>query len=161
MNILDLIDRLKKKLPPKKQEKEDNPTPAGQKTDAGSLKPNFSWKSNTSADANKSAKGNTPALVTSSLSSTATTKFGVQNTNNNSSNNEKEGNGVWDLDDDEDVDYQTTNLNKLTPEEVKKHKDKMDVLFKQNQKKPGDPGFIYDKQEEFNPKEDNEWDEEF
>lgn len=78
-----------------------------------------------------------------------------------SNKNNTNANGFWDLEDEEDeVDYQTTNLNKLTPEEVKKHKDKMDVLFKQNQKKPGDPGFIYDKREEFEPTEDNEWDEE-
>jgi len=42
---------------------------------------------------------------------------------------------------------------------LKKHKDKMTVLFNKNQKKPGDPDFVYDKQEEFDPQEDNEWDE--
>jgi centrosomal protein CEP19 len=152
-----LIDRLKKRLPPKKQEKEG--------ATAG-FKPTFNAKANGQVDAvkanDKNAKGNSLAL-TSSLSSTATSKFGVsvKNTNESTNNNNKDGNGFWDVDDDEeDVDYQTANLNKLTPEEVKKHKDKMDVAFKKNQKKPGDPDFVYDKQEEFEPIEDNEWDEE-
>ena len=57
------------------------------------------------------------------------------------------------------VDYETLNLNKLTPEEVQKHKDKMDVLFRQNQMKPGDPGFVYDVQRNFDAEEDNSWDE--
>ena len=35
----------------------------------------------------------------------------------------------------------------------------MDVLFSKNQKKPGDPDFVYDLQEDFNPREENEWDE--
>ena len=34
----------------------------------------------------------------------------------------------------------------------------MDVLFRKNSLKPGDPGFIYDKVETFVPTEDNEWD---
>jgi len=79
------------------------------------------------------------------------------------------GNNFWAFDDLEDleeddqekVDYTTTNLNKLSNDELQKHKDKMNVLFSKNQKKPGDAGFVYDKQEEFVPKEDNEWDEDF
>lgn len=35
----------------------------------------------------------------------------------------------------------------------------MDVLFNKNNLKPGDPGFVYDKVEEFEPTEDNEWDD--
>ena len=71
----------------------------------------------------------------------------------------------WDFEDlegseEEDIDYNKVNLNKLSKEEVQKHKDKMDVLFNKNNKKPGDPGFVYDKQEEFQPELDNEWDEE-
>ena len=34
----------------------------------------------------------------------------------------------------------------------------MDVLFNKNNLKPGDPGFVYNKVEEFKPTEDNEWD---
>jgi hypothetical protein len=33
----------------------------------------------------------------------------------------------------------------MTPEEVEHHKQKMNVVFAQNNKKPGDPGFVYDK----------------
>lgn len=71
-------------------------------------------------------------------------------------------NSFWDLDEEDDadnIDYNTVSLNKLTTEELSKHKKKMDVLFAQNQKKPGDPGFVYDLQEEFEPQLDNEWDE--
>jgi len=78
------------------------------------------------------------------------------------------GNNFWafddleDLEDDEEkVDYNCTNLNKLSKEELEKHKNKMSVLFNKNQKKPGDSGFVYDKQQEFVPKDENEWDEEF
>lgn len=76
--------------------------------------------------------------------------------------NDKKSN-FWAFDDveDEEVDYTTANLNKLSKDELQKHKDKMDVLFNKNQKKPGEAGFIYDKQEEFQPEEENEWDEEF
>ena len=34
----------------------------------------------------------------------------------------------------------------------------MDVVFNKNSLKPGDPGFIYDKVEEFVPTIDNDWD---
>jgi len=73
------------------------------------------------------------------------------------------GNNFWDFgedENDEEVDYQNANLNKLSKEELQKHKDKMSVLFNKNNKKPGDAGFIYDKQESFVPQEDNEWDDE-
>lgn len=73
-------------------------------------------------------------------------------------------NGFWsDAEDDDDleVDYDTANLNKLSNEQLQKHKQKMDIEFAKNQKKPGDPGFVYDVQEEFNPQEENEWDEDF
>jgi hypothetical protein len=78
----------------------------------------------------------------------------------------KGGNDFWgiddleDMDDDKALDYNTVNLNKLSKEELQKHKNKMDVLFNKNYKKPGDAGFVYDKQAEFAPNEDNEWDEE-
>ena len=34
----------------------------------------------------------------------------------------------------------------------------MEVGFRQNQKRPGDPGFVYDLQVEFNPTQRSEWD---
>jgi len=79
------------------------------------------------------------------------------------------GNNFWDFEDIEDleddvdvgVDYNTTNLNKLTKEELDKHKEKMNNVFSKNQKKPGEAGYIYDKQEEFAPSQDNDWDEDF
>ena len=83
---------------------------------------------------------------------------------------EKKGaNNFWDFEDIEDLeddvdaglDYNTTNLNKLTKEELDKHKQKMNNVFSKNQKKPGESGFIYDKQEEFEPTQENDWDEEF
>lgn len=45
---------------------------------------------------------------------------------------------------DESIDYGTLDLNKMTPEEVQKHKEKMDVIYKQNIKRPGDAGYKYD-----------------
>jgi len=47
------------------------------------------------------------------------------------------------------IDYHVTDLNKMTPEEVAVHKAKMDVQFFANQKKPGDQGFVYDVQVDF------------
>ena len=35
----------------------------------------------------------------------------------------------------------------------------MDVIFNQNNLRPGDPGFKYDKQENFVPTQDNDWDD--
>ncbi|KAL4480248.1 hypothetical protein ABPG74_020764 [Tetrahymena malaccensis] len=65
-------------------------------------------------------------------------------------------------DEDEDdykIDYNNYNLNKLSNEELQKHKDKMEVLFKKNNLKPGDKGFQYNIEQDFNPDESNEWDE--
>lgn len=56
------------------------------------------------------------------------------------------------------IDYGTFNLNKLTNEELQKHKDRMDKKFQRNSLKPGDIGYVYDKQEVFHPQEENEWD---
>mmetsp|Transcript_27210 Transcript_27210/g.61733 ORF Transcript_27210/g.61733 Transcript_27210/m.61733 type:complete len:205 (-) Transcript_27210:122-736(-) len=47
------------------------------------------------------------------------------------------------------VDYHEVNLNKLSTEEITAHKEKMDVMFFQNQKKPGDADYQYDKQVDF------------
>ena len=50
-------------------------------------------------------------------------------------------------------------LNKLSNEELKKHKDKMNTVFEKNSKKPGDDGFVYDLEEDFEQnEEDNDWD---
>jgi len=53
-------------------------------------------------------------------------------------------------------------LNRVSPEELAKAKEAMDVEFRRRQLKPGDPGFVYDKREEFvaDPNATNEWDEE-
>eukprot|EP00462_Mataza_sp_D1_P021324 CAMPEP_0175142140 /NCGR_PEP_ID=MMETSP0087-20121206/12599_1 /TAXON_ID=136419 /ORGANISM="Unknown Unknown, Strain D1" /LENGTH=224 /DNA_ID=CAMNT_0016425841 /DNA_START=9 /DNA_END=683 /DNA_ORIENTATION=+ len=51
-----------------------------------------------------------------------------------------------------------TDLNKLDEEEIQAVKKQMDASFKPL--KPGDPGYVYDKQIEFTPEEDNDWDEE-
>lgn len=77
-------------------------------------------------------------------------------------NTQKQSPGVkaaYGEEDDEDIDYQTTNLNKLSPEEVAIHKAKMDVGYKANLKKPGDPGYVYDVEEDFSPNKKCEWDD--
>lgn len=60
--------------------------------------------------------------------------------------------------DDFEEDLNEMDLNKLDNEELSKKKAKMDVLFNKNQKKPTDPGFKYDVQEDFEPKYENDWD---
>ncbi|GLI58883.1 hypothetical protein VaNZ11_000652 [Volvox africanus] len=51
-------------------------------------------------------------------------------------------------------------LNKVTEVELKLAKQAMEEDFKKNQLRPGDPGYVYDKQEEFGPPtEVNDWDE--
>lgn len=58
-------------------------------------------------------------------------------------------------DDDKEKDYNNFNLNKLTVEELKKEKAKMDVDFEKNRKKPEDKDFEYDVRKSFGPpKED-------
>jgi hypothetical protein len=47
----------------------------------------------------------------------------------------------------------------MTPEEVAKHKKKMDVMFNQNIKKPSDPDYQYDKRVNFEAVRASEWDE--
>eukprot|EP00391_Amoebophrya_sp_Ameob2_P000246 CAMPEP_0179006370 /NCGR_PEP_ID=MMETSP0795-20121207/14506_1 /TAXON_ID=88552 /ORGANISM="Amoebophrya sp., Strain Ameob2" /LENGTH=376 /DNA_ID=CAMNT_0020701103 /DNA_START=1487 /DNA_END=2617 /DNA_ORIENTATION=- len=58
-------------------------------------------------------------------------------------------------------DYDSYDLNKLTKEEVAKHKAAMDVGFEANRVKPGDPKFVYDLRKEFrdSPTLDNDWDD--
>jgi len=99
-------------------------------------------------------------------------RAGAFNSRNSSAEKSKSAQktGFWDFDaledfeddaknSEDEIDYNNTNLNKLSQEEVQKHKNKMDVLFNKNQKKPGEAGFIYDKQEEFAATGENEWDE--
>ncbi|KXZ49924.1 hypothetical protein GPECTOR_19g375 [Gonium pectorale] len=51
-------------------------------------------------------------------------------------------------------------LNKVTEVELRMAKAAMENDFRKNQLKPGDPGYVYDKQEDFGPPtEDNDWDE--
>lgn len=50
------------------------------------------------------------------------------------------------------------NLNKLNDREVIAVKNKMEVGFSQNSLQPGDEGFEYDKEKEFEGEESNEWD---
>lgn len=59
------------------------------------------------------------------------------------------------------VDYHTYDLNKLTPEEVQQHKEKMEDLFEKNAKRPGDQDFAYDCRKDFDlPGSECSWDEE-
>ena len=50
-------------------------------------------------------------------------------------------------------------LNKLTPEEVQKYKNKMDQMYNKNFKRPGDPGFQYDVEKNFEANLEASWDE--
>ncbi|GIL47416.1 hypothetical protein Vafri_4238 [Volvox africanus] len=51
-------------------------------------------------------------------------------------------------------------LNKVTEVELKLAKQAMEADFQKNQLRPGDPGYVYDKQEEFGPPtEVNDWDD--
>ena len=50
-------------------------------------------------------------------------------------------------------------MNDLSDAALAKVKAKMDVNFTAAQLKPGDPGFVYDKQNEFKPTETCEWDD--
>lgn len=47
------------------------------------------------------------------------------------------------------VDYDTLDLNKLSDNELKKHKKNMDILYEKNFIKPNDPKFVYDKRMKF------------
>ena len=50
-------------------------------------------------------------------------------------------------------------LNKYTTEELDAIKDRMNEKFMENAKRPGDEGYVYDKQVDFGqPTEDNDWD---
>jgi len=119
--------------------------------------PNKSNNNLGSFDINKNKAGST-----SINSKTASNEKPKDDKKNAGDNNFWAFDDLEDLEEDEEkLDYNNENLNKLSKEELQKHKSKMDVLFNKNQKKPGQSGFIYDKQEEFIPKDENEWDEEF
>ena len=47
------------------------------------------------------------------------------------------------------IDYDSLDLNKLSNEELAKHKKKMDKIYEKNFVKPGDPNFVYDKRKQF------------
>jgi centrosomal protein CEP19 len=156
--ITDFIERLKKKLPGGStvgtfltsdgfgENKKDSGMKLGKLTPSTSNKPTNNLSS---FDTNKATPNSKNASA--------------EKAKNNGGNNFWGFDDLEDLeeDDEEKVDYNNTNLNKLSKEELQKHKDKMSVLFNKNQKKPGDSGFVYDKQEEFVANEDNEWDEDF
>eukprot|EP00359_Climacostomum_virens_P010186 CAMPEP_0204914426 /NCGR_PEP_ID=MMETSP1397-20131031/12279_1 /ASSEMBLY_ACC=CAM_ASM_000891 /TAXON_ID=49980 /ORGANISM="Climacostomum Climacostomum virens, Strain Stock W-24" /LENGTH=174 /DNA_ID=CAMNT_0052085993 /DNA_START=3 /DNA_END=527 /DNA_ORIENTATION=- len=59
----------------------------------------------------------------------------------------------------EDEEEDSVDLNKLTPEEVLKYKQKMDVEFNKKVRKPGDEGFQYDVRKEFAPVASSAWDD--
>lgn len=50
---------------------------------------------------------------------------------------------------DDEVDYNSFNLNKLSDMELAKHKKKMDEQYNKNFVKPNDPNFVYDKRINF------------
>jgi centrosomal protein CEP19 len=189
--IIALIDRLKKKLPKggaagnastgtgakkdaldllfdsklgaKKDEKKTPLTlaPTNTNSDAAKLGKLAPLASNSTTKSNNVAKPDEEEDIFSKTSTNFWDKNKGANTTNTKKDEPKAADFWGSEGEDEDVDYNHTNLNKLSNEELKKHKDKMSVLFNQNQKKPGDADFIYDKQEEFDPQEENEWDEEF
>jgi hypothetical protein len=59
----------------------------------------------------------------------------------------------WGESNNKELDYNLDDLNKLTTEELKKEKAKMDVQFEKNRKLPDDKGFEYDVRKEFVAKE--------
>ena len=61
------------------------------------------------------------------------------------------GDDWGDNNDNEEKDYHNYDLNKLTTEELKKEKAKMDENFEKNRKKPEDQDFEYDVRKDFTP----------
>jgi len=55
--------------------------------------------------------------------------------------------------------FENSQLNGLSDDELDRVKEKMDKKFSENQLKPGDNGFVYDKQVDFTPTQDCEWDD--
>jgi centrosomal protein CEP19 len=56
-------------------------------------------------------------------------------------------------------DFSKLDLNKMTPEEAMKYKKKMDEAYKGHFKRPGDPGFQYDVEQNFEQNLEASWDE--
>jgi len=60
-------------------------------------------------------------------------------------------------------DYNTTDLNKCTDDELKAHKAAMDKKYQANQVRPGDAGYKYDTRVKYeydaDQADDNSWDE--
>ncbi|CAD8122107.1 unnamed protein product [Paramecium sonneborni] len=54
--------------------------------------------------------------------------------------------------------YNQLNLNKMTTEELKKHKQIMESMYNKNSVKPGDKNYKYDVQKDFKPSAQNQWD---
>lgn len=54
--------------------------------------------------------------------------------------------------------YNNLNLNKMSTDELKKHKQIMESMYQKNSVKPGDAGYKYDVQKDFRPSAANEWD---
>jgi len=55
--------------------------------------------------------------------------------------------------------FENSQLNGLSDDELDRVKEKMEKKFSANQLKPGDDGFEYDKQVDFKPTQDCEWDD--
>lgn len=55
--------------------------------------------------------------------------------------------------------FENSQLNNLSDDELDRVKEKMEKKFSANQLKPGDDGFEYDKQVDFTPTQDCEWDD--
>jgi len=153
--IKTLIDKLKTKLPATASKAEE--------PKAGKFAPLAGQaKGGTFGGSGYTGSGYSGSGYTGSGYTGGGSGYTANKTGSSQAKNEKKAD-FWafeEVEDEDQVDYGTANLNKLSKEELQKHKDKMDVLFNKNQKKPGDQGFEYDKQEEFYPDEDNEWDEE-
>ncbi|CAD8111820.1 unnamed protein product [Paramecium sonneborni] len=72
---------------------------------------------------------------------------------------EESANYQDDFESQSESDLENLNLNKLSVAEVQKYKEKMEVKYSKNLLKPGDAGFVYDKQVEYKPKKNSDWDD--
>eukprot|EP00742_Colponemidia_sp_Colp-10_P008453 GILJ01009158.1.p1 GENE.GILJ01009158.1~~GILJ01009158.1.p1 ORF type:complete len:177 (+),score=22.08 GILJ01009158.1:59-589(+) len=81
--------------------------------------------------------------------------FGATSTSSGAKTDTKSGNILSSK-----IDINQYDLNKVTEAELAAHKAKMQQTFELHKKRPGDPGFVYDVQREFDPEEPSGWDEE-
>ncbi|CAK8993622.1 Centrosomal protein of 19 kDa (Cep19) [Durusdinium trenchii] len=58
----------------------------------------------------------------------------------------------------EEIDYHEANLNKLSDDELARHKARMNSSFLANQMKPGDNGYVYDVRADFDAEQSCGWD---